>query len=463
MKDNYRDFFQACKLIQEEMNKTFARECEQVQTQNIEIQRNAIMGFEEEINIYLEKINKIIQARDLKDTGYPPWYNNLGEGVFAELYGFAGLTPWIYNQREEYSMSSSAKLIGGRLYCLINGKSELQPQTFSRERLEQLKRALLMASPKERLDKGFHEIYLKNGIRITIFSGDRVKKGEEVIVFRKYILQDLSFENLVSLGTIPKEAPALFREMVKIGFNVIIAGQVRSGKTTFLQIWQKYEYKDLEGMAIATDPETPWHKIMKDTPIMQLIADGKELEEMVKSLLRGDNDYVLMEEMRDATAYNFALDITSIGTTRTKVTIHDSNAINIPYKMATKIHAKYGGDFDSIVSQVFKNFNYVFEFCQVFEQKNMKKLKGIYEYSFDYAKNKAVIIPICRYDMKSDKWEWNYNIGEDKETFFISQKEAGESFKEKLKELSIKYPMKDKTQIVPMYYLGNREGVINEK
>ena len=65
--------------------------------------------------------------------------------------------------------------------------------------------------------------------------------------------------------------------------------------------------------------------------------------------------------------------------------------------------------------------------------------------------------------MKSDKWEWNYNVGKDKETFFISQKKAGESFKEKLKELSIKYPMKNKTQIVPMYYLGNREGVINEK
>ena len=44
-----------------------------------------------------------------------------------------------------------------------------------------------------------------------------------------------------------------FKVMVKIGFNVLFAGQVRSGKTTFMQVWQRYEAKTLEGLAIATD------------------------------------------------------------------------------------------------------------------------------------------------------------------------------------------------------------------
>ena len=57
-----------------------------------------------------------------------------------------------------------------------------------------------------------------------------------------------------------------------------------------------------EGLAISTDPETPWDIIMPEAPLMQLVADGEELETLTKSLLRGDNDYVILEEMRDAKA-----------------------------------------------------------------------------------------------------------------------------------------------------------------
>ena len=157
-------------------------------------------------------------------------------------------------------------------------------------------RSLLLATPLERADKGFHEVYLRNGIRITIFSGSRTKADQDIIVFRKYVLPKLDFEILTERKTIPCEAMTLFPHMIKAGFNVLFSGQVRSGKTTFLQIWQSMENRGLEGLAVATDPETPWHLIMPDVPIMQIVADGEQLEALYKSLLRGDNDYILMEE-----------------------------------------------------------------------------------------------------------------------------------------------------------------------
>ena len=52
-----------------------------------------------------------------------------------------------------------------------------------------------------------------------------------------------------------KEIIPLFHTMIAIGFNVLFSGQVRSGKTTFMICWQKYEDEKLEGLAIATDPE----------------------------------------------------------------------------------------------------------------------------------------------------------------------------------------------------------------
>lgn len=77
--------------------------------------------------------------------------------------------------------------------------------------------------------------------------------------------------------------------------------------------------------------------------------------------LRGDNDYIILEEMRDAAAFKLAVDVTSIGTARSKATIHAGDAHDIPYKMASAISAKYGGDLKPLIARIFRSFNYVIE------------------------------------------------------------------------------------------------------
>ena len=304
MKEEYAPFFRVCSMVEDVFEADWRDTDEAARSRKLEREKRAIMGYERERIFFQERIRDILSDRGLQNTPFPPWYRDLAEGVFHEVYGLAGLAPWVYDVTEEYRNSSSAKLIGDRLYCLIDGKSVLQPQRISAKRREQLKRSLLLASPRERLEEGFHEVYLHNGIRITIFSGERTKPEQDVMVFRKYILQNLTFETLAELETIPAEAVPLFRLLVKIGLNILITGPVRSGKTTFLQIWQQEEDPTLEGLAVATDPETPWHEIMPDAPLMQLIADGKDLDRLTRSLMRGDNDYILLEEMRDAAAGN---------------------------------------------------------------------------------------------------------------------------------------------------------------
>ena len=137
----------------------------------LEKEKRAIMGFEEDMDEYRNDIRQIIGEEGIENAECPEWYRNLAEGIFNELYGLAGLAPWAYDETEAYRKSSSAKLIGDRLYCLIDGVSRLQPQTICSRRREQLKRAMLLATPRERLEDGFHEVYLRNGIRITIYSG----------------------------------------------------------------------------------------------------------------------------------------------------------------------------------------------------------------------------------------------------------------------------------------------------
>lgn len=448
-------FRDVCDVVRAAFDAEWEVADEEFKSQKLEREKKAIIGYEKETTYYKDRIKAILTEKNLLGEQYPSYYPNIHEAIFAELYGFAGLAPWVYDMTPEYAESSSAKIIGDRIYCLINGKSELQPQRINDRRREQLKRALLLASPKERLEDGFHEVYLHNGIRITIFSGERTKPGQDIIVFRKYVLKDLTFEKMVQLGTIPPEAVDIFKAMIKIGYNVVFAGQVRSGKTTFLQTWQRYESSELEGLAIATDPETRWDLLMPDAPIMQLVVDDKELEGITKSLLRGDQDYVLLEEMRDAAAFNIFLDITSTGTQRSKGTIHDNNAINIPYKMASKIRAKYGGDESAIIAQCYSNINYVIEFYQVPENKALKRMKGITEFRYDPEKDIVSAHRICQYNALTDKWYWKCDIGKDKEALAIGYEDELITIKKRLKQLETLLPMEGNSVIYPAYYKSN--------
>lgn len=453
-KDKHTSFMSVCEVVEYEFNKEWQETDDDAKNRKLEKEKRAIMGYSDEMKYYKEKIKEILIRKNLSGTWYPDWYPNLIEGIFAELYGLAGLAPWAYDMKEKYKYSSSAKLIGDRLYCMIDGKIELQPQRISKRRREQLKRTLLLATPYERLEYGFHEVYLNNGIRITIYSGRRTKENQDIMVFRKYILPDITLEKIAELGTIPNRALELFYKMIDIGFNVIFTGEVRSGKTSFMQAWQRKENPDLEGIAIATDPETPWHILMPNAPIMQIIADGKELEEITKSILRGDNDYALLEEMRDGTAFKIALDITSIGTKRCKATIHDNDGFNIPYKMGSKISEKYGGNSKEYIAQVFKNFDYAVELCQNPLNRAEKIMKGIVEYSYDIRTDSVYVLEVCKYNFDEGKWYWNKDGGLSKIEKYPEERRKIMNMIKILNELYTEFPLVTE-KISPPYYKGN--------
>ncbi|MBS5335478.1 MAG: Flp pilus assembly complex ATPase component TadA [Firmicutes bacterium] len=451
----FSEFFNLCDAVEAILEREWNSSEEWEKQQRLEREKKAIMGYEEETRFYKHKIENILSnMHSVENMAIPPWYTSPSEGIFAELYGMAGLSPWVYDETDEYKNSSSAKLIGERMYCLINGRSVLQPQRISENRRKQLKRAFLLTAPKERDEKGFHELYLNNGIRITIYSGDRTKKGQDVMVFRKYVLRELTFERLAELGTIPSDSVELFKVMVRIGFNVLFSGQVRAGKTAFMQVWQKNEDPSLEGLAISTDPETPWHIIMPYAPVMQILADGKELEVLYKSLLRGDNDYILLEEMRDAAAFKLAIDITSIGTSRSKATIHSGSPVDIPYKMASAVASEYGGNIKAMISQIYRNFHYVFQLYQVPYDRSIKKLKSISEYRYDESGDIVSVHTVCRYDEKSGKWQWKYDIGEDKREMGKLQPDEFKRMEDMLKLLEKRNPIMENNVIYPRYYVG---------
>jgi hypothetical protein len=139
------------------------------------------------------------------------------------------------------------------------------------------------------------------------------KAGQEAIIFRRYVVPSLSFQEQARRGTVPEEAIPLFETMVRLGFNVAFVGAVRTAKTTFLSTWQALEDPVLEGVMVETDPEIPMDKLLPGAPILQLLADGEELQKIADSHAYPDYNINILRDGDVIELGNHTLEIISIG------------------------------------------------------------------------------------------------------------------------------------------------------
>ncbi len=364
------------------------------------LQKKAIIGYEREVRYFKDKIAELIERKGAAAVPFPDWYPALTDAVFHENWGLAGIAEWF---GPRYRDSSSAKIIGERIYFLDGGRMRLMPQRIERARRDQLVRAFLLLTPEERMDKDYHEVYLLDGTRITIFRGGLTKEGEDTIVFRRYIVPEYTFEEQAERGTIPREAIPLFRAMAGAGFNVAFTGPLRSAKTTFLSTWQAAEDPTLEGVMVETDPEIPLHRLMPDAPIVQILADGEKLESVSKNLLRSDADYIVLAEARDGAALDLAVRMAGKGTRRMKMTFHLRNPYDFPFDAAWEIMKTRGTDLAETARKVAAGFDYIFHFAQL-KDKRRKRLRGVYEVSVGRTADSIRIEPIMLYDFATDSW-----------------------------------------------------------
>jgi pilus assembly protein CpaF len=336
------------------------------------------------------------------------WYGSIEDAIYNEVWGLAGLADWF---TPKFAQSSSAKIIGERIYFLHQGHMQLMPQRISPDRRDQLIKAFLLLTPEERMDKSYHETYLLDGTRVTIFTEPMAKKGQASIIFRRYLIPDLSFEEQARRGTIPREAIPFFESMVAVGFNTVFLGAVRTGKTSFLSTWQHYEDPSLEGVMVETVPEIPMHTLLPGAPIIQLIADGEDLKRISKNLLRSDADYFILAEARDGIALDTAVRIAAKGTKRMKLTFHSRNPEQFPLEAATEIIKSTSGDLHLTMNMVASGFDFLFHFIQL-QDKREKRLKAIYQMSLEDGEIR--VRKICGLDLQSGCWSFSSSLAKDK-------------------------------------------------
>ena len=411
---------------------------------DLDTQKRAIIGYEADVNVYIRAISDVLDAQALRGAFVvPPWYENEEDAIFQEVWGRAGMAQW---WREPYTNSPSAKIIGDEVFFLIDGQMKRMPQRIERHRREQLVRAFLLLTPEERLDRDFHEIYLLDGTRVTVFKGGMAKRDRDTIIFRRYIVPEYTLEEQAARGTIPEAAIPMLKAMVRTGYNVVFCGSVRSAKTTFLSTWQRLEDPTLEGVMVETDPEIPLHRLMPGAPVVQLICDGERLTAVSKNLLRSDADYFIIAEARDGVALDTAVRIARRGQGRLKMTFHARDPLSFPEDAAVEIVRSVGGEVHETAMRVAGSFDYLFHFASV-RQTGEKKLRGIYEvgqtaeepglYTPEEQARGWYVREICRYDFAGRGWRWTGHISDNKrERGVESDMAAFAEFEQELEALS---------------------------
>lgn len=398
----------------------------------LDMQKRAIIGYEKEKQYFIRRTEAIIDELGARDISFPRWYASLPDAVYHENWGLSGLSEWF---GDEYCQSSSAKIIGERIFFMQDGSMKLMPQTIGRERFEQLIKAFLLLNPEERMDREYHETYLLDGTRVTIFTEPMAKRGQACMIFRRYLIPRYSFEEQAGRGTIPNAAIPLFKEMVALGYNIVFAGAVRTAKTTFLSTWQSYEDPSLEGVMVETDPEIPLHRLLPGSPLMQIIADGAKLSGITRNILRSDADYLIMAEARDGIALDTAVRLACKGTKRMKLTFHTRRAEAFPVEAAAEIARSFPGTDMALAERlVASSFDYIFHFVQL-RDKRQKRLNGIYQMNCG-PDGKIETEVLCRFDRGSGRWFFRDAVGAAQSEWGMeSDCEAFARMREELKRL----------------------------
>lgn len=414
---------------------------------DLERQRKAIIGYPEEVAYYKDRIEEYLKSNNFLKEEYPTWYSSLSNAVFHELFGLAGIAEWYEAKTEVLKFSSSAKIIGENIYFMINGVMTLMPQKISADRRDQLRRALLSNDHRVRLDNDVPDIEMFSGERIKIFNENVTRKNSDCIIFRKFPVRDYSFEQQIALGTYPKDVLNFCKAMAKIGFNMAFTGAVRTSKTTQLATWLSYEDPSKEGVLIETRAEIPFKEILPTAPILPLLIDNDEkLEQVRASIMRSDADWIICAEARSGVMFEIALKAASVGSRRCKFTAHFNTPFDFPYEFAKEIVRVYGGNVNDEAINVAKAYTINLHFINFPNNIAKKRLEGIYIFDYRADTYEIYIHTICKYDVLTDTWSFNYKITDDMKR--IGKEENYEAFKEmcsELKILSEKYPMDKQT------------------
>lgn len=147
---------------------------------------------------------------------------------------------------------------------------------------------------------------LENGSRVNIVLSPVALNGP-IITIRRFPDHPISMEDLISFGSITRQAAGFLEKLVVAGYNIFISGGTGSGKTTFLNALSHYIPKTERIITIEDSAELQLQGIPNLVRLETRNAnmDGAReitIRDLIKSSLRMRPDRIIVGEVRGSEA-----------------------------------------------------------------------------------------------------------------------------------------------------------------
>ncbi|WP_138753547.1 ATPase, T2SS/T4P/T4SS family [Paenibacillus sinopodophylli] len=295
------DFKSLCKQVQKWFrDKNEKRSDKEIKKWQM-LQHEAVVGISESVQLFKGEIEEYIRINQLQHMKYPSYYHSLVEAIFQQTFGLGPVSVW--KTHPKYPISQSARIMGRKIFFDIPGEPALQPFSYESEEevIENIIEKIRMKDEYSHINK-FNpklELDLEDGTRVTIIIPPRVRRP--TIIFRNYTMRAPVLEDFVTSGSMPAEALPLIRGFAQSLLNLIVSGEVRSGKSTLIKAI--YAERRREGKVAVTiergHSELKLSEIHEDDQLVEFVVKKEEeYDEVFDLVLRSDYAFAIVGETR---------------------------------------------------------------------------------------------------------------------------------------------------------------------
>jgi pilus assembly protein CpaF len=231
--------------------------------------------------------------------------------IAAELTGFGPLQPLLDDPGIEEIWINSPT----RVFVARGGVAELTPLLLTEQEVRDLVERMLVSSGRRvDLSAPFVDASLPDGSRLHVVIPDITRRHWAVNV-RKFSDRVTDLDQLVDLGSLPRQAAEFLRSAMLAGLNVLVSGATQAGKTTLLNallaagrptdrvitVEETFELKLPGRDAVALQCRQP-----------SLEGTGEvTLRRLIKEALRMRPDRLVVGEVREAEALDLLIALNS--------------------------------------------------------------------------------------------------------------------------------------------------------
>lgn len=412
-----KTFKELCSRVREKLNDIIIdgtldhsnknEELEESSQQNawLERQHQAVIGDAQAMSYFITKINEVLQKENITTTDFPAFYDSLAEAIFHEVWGVSILHKW-----DKMLNSEAAVIRGTELWLDLDGQFRKQNEQFENiEAVERIKRAFTMRAKDAIINEQSPELEVEreDGSRITMIQKPRGK--ENYIMFRRFVVKDISLNEQAKLGTIPQDDVPFYRSLARVMANTIFAGRVRSAKSTFMKSMLRERDPSYVAAIMEKHFELNLSKQFNDRLIFEVQAKEGDLHHVMPRLLRMEHDYIVVGEIRSLETEGY-LQACERGERGAYSTYHLTSVENIVPQITRHILDEFPNrNFENELERVARNIDIIVTMSTERDRRK-KRVIGVTEIYWDEENRKHSTHDLVRYSPITQQYYYSSNI-----------------------------------------------------